>query len=244
MDRNNDTSDNDMGVETVESATKLNIHHNVIIGFNGDIESFVAQRKSKGLSQSQIADVLGYANTSIIGHFEAGVKGLDSRGYTLFCLITDIHPEYVLLQDDIEHDLLLVTAPDGEDIRQTRLNASRMTQPKMAKLLGLSSKTLVSNYENNRKNPSVQNWTIFLLITDQHPHYSIYRRFNKDVFIEQPDWVVSASIDSDGVARGHSVPLAELKRDGSIWNPNSDASIIIGYGYDSRDWANSAIART
>ena len=239
----NNTGDNDMSIEVGEPAIKLNIHHNVIVNFDGDVENFIAQRKSRGLSQSQVAQVLGYSNTSIIGHFEAGVKGLDSRGYTLFCLVTDTHPEYVLLQDNADHDLLLVTAPDGEDIRQTRLNANRMTQPKMAKLLGLSSKTLVSNYENNRKNPSIQNWTIFLLITDQHPHYSLHRRFNEDVFTDQPDWVVSASVDLDGVARGHSVPLAELKRDDSIWNPNSDASIVIGYGYDSRDWENSALAR-
>lgn len=168
MNNNMNEDEDDIGA----AATPLEIYHHVIVDYDGDINNFIAQRKIKGLSQAQIAAALGYSNTSIIGHFEAGTKGIDSRSYTLFCLLTDTHPEYVLLQDN-EDGELLITAPDGYSVRQTRLNANRMTQPKMAKLLGLSSKTLVSNYENDRKNPSIQNWTLFLLITSQHPHYSI-----------------------------------------------------------------------
>lgn len=154
-------------------AVKLNIHHHVIMEFDGDLERFVSTRKNQDMNQYQLSQALGYSERSTIGHFEAGSKGLDSRGYTLFCLLTNTHPSYILEQGEDDGELLIKAPADGYSIRQTRLNANGMTQPKMAKLLGLSSKTLVSNYENNRKNPSIQNWTLFLLITDQHPHYLI-----------------------------------------------------------------------
>lgn len=148
------------------------VYRDVVIPFDGNLIKFIEARKNKGLSQKELADALGYVDRSTINQFELGSKGLDNRGYSLFCLITGIHPNYVLLQDK-EIGSLLISAPDGESIREMRINANRMTQAKMAKLLGLSSKTLVSNYENNRKTPSIQNWTLFLLITSQHPHYSI-----------------------------------------------------------------------
>lgn len=156
-----------------------NFHDNVILSFDGDLDNFIETRKRKGMKQSQVADVLGYSNTSVIGHFESGAKGLNDYGYTLFRLVTNTHPEYVLVQKDTNNGSLLVDVPDGSVIRRTRLNANGMSQPVMANLLCLSSKTLVSNYENNRKKPSIQNWTIFLLITNQHPTHSLKLLLNK-----------------------------------------------------------------
>lgn len=157
------------------SNTADSIHHNVILEFDGDINRFVQNRKAKGLSQSDISKLIGYSNTSVIGHFEAGSKGLDSRSYTLFHLVTGSHPAYELVQKS-NSTTLLIESPDGDSIKAARLKSGGMTQPKMAKLLSLSSKTLVSSYENNRKKPSVQNWTMFLLITNQHPYYCIKPR--------------------------------------------------------------------
>lgn len=218
-------------------------HSQAIVGFDNDIDKFISMRKSKGMSQTNVADAIGYSSQTVIGSLECGTKGLSARAYTLFLLITDFHPTYVMTQKHVEYSELLIPAPDGDGIRKTRMSADRMNQKEMAWLLGLGSKTLISNYENNRRKPSVQNWTMFLLIINQHPYYSLMRRFNQDVFIDQPDWVVSASVDANGVVRGHGMDADSLDRDSVMWNPDSDESIIIDCGYDNRSWYSSAINR-
>lgn len=162
-------------------AAPIVINENVILNFDGDVDAFIKRRKNKGLNQSDIADALGYSNTSVIGHFEAGVKGLNDHGYTLSRLVTETHSEYALVQKATDNGELLIDAPEGSIIKQIRLNANGMSQSKMAALLGLSSKTLISNYENDRKKPNIQNWTLFLLITNQHPSYSLKPLSTKQV---------------------------------------------------------------
>jgi DNA-binding XRE family transcriptional regulator len=218
-------------------------HTNVIVSFDNDIDKFIDMRKSKGMSQTSVADVIGYSSQTVISSLECGIKGLSDRAYTLFLLITDFHPTYVMTQKHSQYNELLIPAPEGKGIRKTRLSVDQMKQQEMAWLLGLGSKTLISNYENNRRKPSIQNWTMFLLIINQHPHYSLMCRFNQDIFIEQPDWVVSASVDANGVVRGHGVDIDSLDRNDVMWNPNSDESIVIDCGYDNRAWHISAINR-
>lgn len=218
-------------------------HAHVIVGFDGDVDKFINMRKSKGMSQTNIADAIGYSSQTVISSLESGDKRLGDRAYTLFLLITDFHPTYVMTQKHIEYSELLIPAPEGKEIRKTRMSADQMKQQEMAWLLGLSSKTLISSYENNRRTPSIQNWTMFLLIINQHPYYSLMRRFNQDIFIDQPDWVVSASVDANGVARGHGVDIDNLDRNDVMWNPASDESIVIDCGYDNREWRASAINR-
>lgn len=153
----------------------LIIHQKVIVPFDGDVESFIERRKTKGFSQKEMAAALGFFDAAVIGHFETGAFGLDNRCYTLFLLITDGHPRYKLeLKDGDNAGKLLINPPsDGKQIRATRINAHGMTQIKMAKLLGLNGKTIISKYENDRKSPSLANWTVFLLLSSQHPFYKI-----------------------------------------------------------------------
>ena len=223
--------------------TSQKIHENVIRKYNGIAENIVTARKTKGMDQTQISEAIGYANIPVIANVESGVKGIDDRAYTLFLLITDSHPEYIIQKKHLDCSELLQAAPDGKVIRSTRINADRMKQEKMAWLLSLSGKTIISSYEKNRRNPSIQNWTMFLLIISQHPYYSLMRLFNQDIFIDQPDWVISASVDADGVVRGHSIKAEQLDRNDVMWNPDSDESIVIDYGYDNRNWQSSAINR-
>lgn len=153
---------------------ELIIHQKVIEAFDGDIEQFVRHRKSCGLSQKDVATALGFYDASVISHFEAGDFGLDSRGHTLFLLITGKHPRYQLQEKiGFEGFELLTPAPSGRDIRRTRINANGMNQMKMAKLLELNGKTIISKYENGKKTPSIANWTVFLLLSSQHPYYEI-----------------------------------------------------------------------
>ena len=218
-------------------------HSQVIVSFDNDIDKFISMRKSKGMSQTNVADAIGYSSQTVIGSLECGTKGLGDRAYTLFLLITDFHPTYVMVQKHVEYSELLIPAPDGNGIRKARLSENRMKQQEMAWLLGLGSKTLISNYENNRRKPSIQNWTMFMLIINQHPYYSLMRRFDQSIFIDQPDWVVSASVDANGVVRGHGVDAESLDRNDVMWNPDSDESIVIDCGYDNRAWYSSAINR-
>lgn len=157
-------------IEDQESA----IHQKVIEGFNGDIEEFIQRRKAKGFSQKALAKALGFFDAAVIGHFETKVFNLDSRSHTLFLLITDFHPRYKLKKKDgVADGDLLVQVPSGKKIRATRIKANAMTQLKMARLLELSGKTIISKYENEQKSPSVTNWTVFLLLSNQHPFYEL-----------------------------------------------------------------------
>lgn len=150
------------------------IHKNVVEGFDGDVEGFIEKRKELGYSQQTLSMVLGLANVSVIGHFELGEFTIDERTFTLFRLLAGTHPRYRLIKKNEEHGFLVIDPPaTGKGIRTYRNNA-KLTQLEMAELMNLSTgKYLISNYENERKNPSKQGWTVFLLATNQHPFYKI-----------------------------------------------------------------------
>lgn len=57
--------------------------------------------------------------------------------------------------------------PNGDDIKALRKKAG-LTQTQLARLLGLSSMQLISDYERGIKSPSDQIYTLMLLLTDQH----------------------------------------------------------------------------
>lgn len=149
---------------------KYDFATNVIVTFDGDYERFAKIREASGFSPAQLATAVGFTDNSVIKSFESKKLTLDDRSYTLCLLIMEAHPIYIL-----EHSgagALIVPAPVGHKIKQKRKMAG-LTQIEMADLLGLSGKTLISNYENSIKVPNLQNWTMFLLITCQHPSYQL-----------------------------------------------------------------------
>lgn len=146
----------------------------VVIPFNHNREKFtkLRQKFSSG-SQQDMADALGLNNQNLISRFESGEFDLDPRTFSLFSLITDSHPKYLLIQRQKNYGNLLIEAPaSGKERREYRIKAN-LTGQRMADIMQLTSKTTISAYENERKHPSIQNWTIFLLVTNQHPYYKI-----------------------------------------------------------------------
>lgn len=151
----------------------------VVIPFNHNRKKFIKLRKKFGSgSQQDMADALGLNNQNLISRFESGEFDLDPRTFSLFSLITDSHPKYVLTQRQKNYGNLLIEPPaSGKERREYRVKAN-LTGQQMASIMQLTSKTTISAYENERKHPSMQNWTIFLLVTNQHPYYKISPKTN------------------------------------------------------------------
>jgi len=148
--------------------------YGVVIPFDHDREKFTKLRQefSSG-SQQNMSDALGLNNQNLISRFESGEFDLDPRTFSLFSLITDSHPKYLLTQPQKNYGSLLIEAPaSGKERREYRVKA-KLTGQEMADIMQLTSKTTISAYEHEKKNPSIQNWTIFLLVTNQHPYYKI-----------------------------------------------------------------------
>lgn len=152
--------------------------HGVVVPFDHNREKFIELRKQFGFGyQKDVADALGLSDANLISRFESGEFELDPRTFTLFGLITDSHPSYLLTQRQKNHGTLLIEAPvSGKERRKYRINA-KLSGEGMANILGLAGKSLVSRYENEKKSPSIQNWTLFLLITNQHPYYQIFPKY-------------------------------------------------------------------
>ncbi|WP_296210766.1 helix-turn-helix transcriptional regulator [Psychrobacter sp. UBA3480] len=62
----------------------------------------------------------------------------------------------------------IIEPPTPEQIKDLRQHTG-MTQPQVANLLGLSNRQLISDYERGNKSPNLQTWTLWLLLTGQHP---------------------------------------------------------------------------
>tara|TARA_R110002051_G_scaffold19959_1_gene55160 strand:- start:15784 stop:16302 length:519 start_codon:yes stop_codon:yes gene_type:complete len=152
--------------------------HGVVIPFDHDREKFTKLRlKFSSGSQQNMSDALGLNNQNLISRFESGEFDLDPRTFSLFSLITDSHPKYLLTQRQKNYGSLLIEAPaSGKERREYRVKA-KLTGQEMADIMQLTSKTTISAYEHEKKNPSIQNWTIFLLVTNQHPYYKISPKF-------------------------------------------------------------------
>lgn len=159
---------------------------NVVINFDGNREAFKKLRKSfSSGNQIDMAEALGWASQNLVSRFESGEFSLDPRTYSLFSLMTDSHPNYSLHQRQKFFGSLLIEPPSlGADRQKIRKKAG-LTGKEMADILSLSSKTIISRYENNKQHPSLQCWTLFLLITGQHPYYKLqpkaYKLYKKKV---------------------------------------------------------------
>lgn len=143
-----------------------------------DLSTFPAMRKNFG-SQAYTASIIGLTDGAIISKFENGESAIDKRTYSLFLLVTGNHPYYIMeLKEDAESEVIVFVPPVGEGIKLMREYAG-LTQGRLAFLLGMMSKDkpnrqLISRYEKDVQSPSAQTWTLFLLITGQHPNYEIF----------------------------------------------------------------------
>lgn len=151
---------------------------NVIIDFDDNPEKFKEARIANGFGRTELAELLGFSDPTVISQIEHGVYGLDNRAYTLFCLLMDCHPTYTLKRKLANHGAILIEPPTGKEIREIRTSLN-MIQPSMANLLGLTGKSHISKYENDAKKPSIHTWTMWLLIINQHPYFSIRRKANR-----------------------------------------------------------------
>lgn len=155
----------------------------VVIPFDHDREKFIKLRQefSRGY-QEDMSDALGLADQNLISRFEHGEFNLDPRTFSLFSLITDSHPSYQLNQRQKNYGSLLIEPPaSGKERRQYRIKA-KLTGQEMAEIMSLTSKTTISAYEHEKRHPSTQTWTIFLLVTNQHPYYQISPKFTPAIY--------------------------------------------------------------
>lgn len=148
------------------------VHHHVVIKYDGDYKSFAHARREIGLTKLELATLLHIKNADVIENIESGIYGVEDRTYSLFALVTNTHPRYVLNGKTAGGELGIYP-PNGDKIREIRRSKNNMTQRKMARLLGLSGHNSISKYENHAREPSIANWTLFLLIIGEHSHYEI-----------------------------------------------------------------------
>ena len=67
---------------------------------------------------------------------------------------------------------LIQPKPTPEQVKALRLKAG-LSGSQFAELIGLSNRQLISDYENDRKTPNAQTWTLMLLATNQHPNFEL-----------------------------------------------------------------------
>ena len=67
---------------------------------------------------------------------------------------------------------LIQQKPTPEQVKALRLKTG-LSGSQFAELIGLSNRQLISDYENDRKTPSAQTWTLMLLATNQHTGFEL-----------------------------------------------------------------------
>lgn len=143
-----------------------------------DTSKFTALRKDFD-TQVNVADYLGLSDQETISRIETTNCELDPRTYSLFLLACGHHPKFNLFGcDDLKK--LPVNFEGKEAFKAVRKKAG-MTQRSVANHLNLSSDSLVSWYERGRQQPSIQTYTLFLLVTNSHPDFWV--RLRVDYFL-------------------------------------------------------------
>lgn len=135
--------------------------------------NFLNIREQLG-TQEEVAKLLGIKYQQTISEIECGNSKMDNRTYSVLCLLADKHPGYELVGDE-NLNKLVVEYEGAEKLKQLRKNA-KLLQKEVASKLKLTDRRLIGRYENNKQNPSDQCYTLFLLITNQHPYFSILPR--------------------------------------------------------------------
>lgn len=69
----------------------------------------------------------------------------------------------------------IIEPPTSEQIADLRHHTG-LSQNQMANLLGLTAQQAISEYERGKKTPNKQTWTLWLLLTGQHPTLEVLPR--------------------------------------------------------------------
>lgn len=78
----------------------------------------------------------------------------------------------------------VVKPKSAKQIKELR-DHTEMTQPEVARLLGLSNRQLIGDYENENKTPNAQTYTLWLILTGQHPTLTVEPRTDRDVILAE-----------------------------------------------------------
>ena len=70
---------------------------------------------------------------------------------------------------------LIQEKPTAEQVKALR-EKTGLSGSQFADLIGLSNRQLISDYENGKKTPNAQTWTLMLLATNQHPNFKLERK--------------------------------------------------------------------
>lgn len=142
----------------------------------------LVREDEKPFTQNDVALLLKLTDAALISNVERNEVRLDDRTYSTFLLATGNHPNYDLeyfVEGTADIDKLIINPPcTPEDIKQDRMNIVGLQQRQISSLLGLHIKTF-GKYESssakreNRRIPTAHTWTLFLLITNQHPCYKL-----------------------------------------------------------------------
>ena len=156
--------------------------HVVIPSDNFNFKKFRQNRireDGKTFTQEDAAVMLHLADAQVISKFERNELRPDNRTYSLFLLATDNHPFYDLEHKSKKSDKLIIEPPTiPESIKSAREVIAGLQQNQISYLLGLHLKVF-GKYESskaspkNKRSPTAHTWTLFLLITNQHPYYKL-----------------------------------------------------------------------
>ena len=155
-----------------------NIWEDVIV--EPDLDVFNDLIESMDIEIECFIEAVGIKDKSFLEALQAGVVDLDPRTYSLMLLIVGCHPRYELKPkfSDTGTGSVLQGTPSSIDVKNLRLKVG-LNKGKMARLLGLSGKKIISEYESlnkDDKHPSEQCWSLFLLITNLHKYYYLEMR--------------------------------------------------------------------
>ena len=78
---------------------------------------------------------------------------------------------------------LIQKKPTAEEVKALREKAG-LSGSQFAELIGLSNRQLISDYENDRKTPNAQTWTLMLLATNQHPSFKLDKNKEFNMIID------------------------------------------------------------
>lgn len=150
----------------------------------------IAHKNEDGsnFTQDDCAKMLNLTDKAVVSKFERNDSRIDDRTYSIFLLMTGNHPYYSLeprSKNPPEKSTLIINTPAPKTIKAARMSISGLKQNQASKLLGLHPK-MYGKYESttasktNKRSPSPHAWTLFLLLTKQHPYYQLDYK-NKDV---------------------------------------------------------------
>lgn len=151
----------------------LGVHKtdNGLIGYNMSVFKELLTYNRLYLGQLNQDDVESILVMWYIEHRKQGGK----RDDTTEALVLSVKP-LIPFEPNIYWDKV-IEPPTPEQIRSLRIHTG-MTQAQVAKLLGLSNRQLIGDYENGVKSPTAQTWTLWLLLTGQHPTLTLNDRFS------------------------------------------------------------------